>query len=140
MRAGTNKAQALNTLAERTATRDWKDYAMFRNAVGEIGNKTLQQAAENRASAPYQDMFPNVGYNGFITQTYGTGLPGIGADVYGADATGALSSKEQKRAYLEKKYAAEKYDLLYGDEAKTRKSGGKIQLPKKSVKVRKSVR
>lgn len=139
MRAGTNKAQALNTLAERTATRDWKDYAMFRNAVGEIGHKTLQQAVENRTSVLYQDMFPNVGYDGLVTETYGTGLPGIGLDPYGVGVAGTLSSNQQKRAYLRKKQAAEEYDLLYGA-TEAKKYGGKIKLPKKSVKAGKSVR
>jgi hypothetical protein len=54
MRAGANKAQALDTLAQRTATRDWKATAMFRNAARRIlVHKRMQQMAEDRASALY---------------------------------------------------------------------------------------
>lgn len=134
MRAGANKAQALDTLAQRTATRDWKDYAMFRNAVGEIGNKQLQNLAENRASMLYQDMFPNVGYNGISTNVYGTGIPLIGgAANYGVTSEADLKRQKAYIAAMQGKLAQEAYDIEYGE---SKKNGGKIKMSKKSVKIK----
>lgn len=132
MRAGTNKAAALNTLAERTATRDWKDYAMRRNAVGEIGNKYLQNLSENRASVLYQDMFPNFNYNPTIgTQFQGSWAPQVGAMFpYAAPAT-------NNKGYTEERYTDPETGHEIVKRVPTVKYGGKTgKLPKKSPKQR----
>lgn len=129
MRAGTNKAQALNTLAERTA----KGHSAFSNrainAMSLIGNKYAQQRAEDRASALYQDMFPNFGWDGYNGSTFqGTGyVPSVGGiSTYGTSKKGADAQKMQialMKAQIDAYEAAN---------PEPKKYGGK--LPKKMVK------
>lgn len=132
MRAGANKAQALNTLAERTATRDWKDYAMRRNAVGEIGNKYLQNLNENRASVLYQDMFPNFNYNPYTGTSYqGTWAPQIGSMFpYGGVGT------TKDKGYTEEKYTDPETGHEVVKRIPNQKMGGKVKLPKSLPKKR----
>lgn len=142
-RAGANKAQALDTLAQRTATRDWKDYALRRNAFGEIGNKMVQQHSEDRAAALYQDMFRNYGYNPITGGTsftggspiaVGPGNVGVGSTkdrkVYRYDAQGNLSGTDVYD-YNDPYFQPNPFT---GGAIWNRKDGGKVKLPKKSPK------
>jgi hypothetical protein len=129
IRAGANKAQALDTLAQRTATRDWKATAMFRNAVGEIGNKRMQQMTEDRASALYQDMYPDFGYDPRTGSTYqGNWGPSIGGGYpynAGKGTTNAGYTEESWEGADGHKYTKR---------TPSRKHGGKVTLPKKMPK------
>ncbi len=136
-RAGANKAQALDTLAQRTATRDWKDYALRRNAIGDIGSKLRQQRTEDRASALYQDMVRNYGYNPITEGTEFTGgsLPMIGYNQPGY----GLSAKDRKVAEYDatgKLMGYKVYDYNDPSAVAPQKYGGKVKgkLPKKLPK------
>lgn len=136
-RAGANKAQALDTLAQRTATRDWKDYALRRNAFGDIGNKLRQQRTEDRASALYQDMVRNYGYNPITEGTEFTGgsLPMIGYNTPGY----GLSAKDRKVAEYDasgKLLGYKVYDYNDPSAIRPQAYGGKVKgkLPKKMPK------
>lgn len=64
-RAGTNKANALDQLAERTAHRDEGYYETKRNALSAIGQKYMQNRLENNNAALLTDMFPDMNWNRF---------------------------------------------------------------------------
>jgi hypothetical protein len=133
LRAGTNKAQALDTLAQRTATRDWKAYAMRRNALGEIGNKYQQNLTENRASLLYQDMYPNYNYNPIVGTTYqGDWAPTVGSMFpYG------YQGNTKTQGYEEEKWIDEnghEHIKRVPSGTPSRKHGGKVKLPKKMPK------
>lgn len=68
-RAGTNKAQALDKLAQRTATVKWKDSALTLNSIGDIGKAYMENKLENRKAAINQGIFKNAGWDP-ITGTY----------------------------------------------------------------------
>lgn len=128
--AGTNKANALNQLADRTATSRWKKTAMDINAVGSIADKFAKNRLENRTSALYQDMFPNVGYNGLTGYTTSNGQF---IQIGGGGGTQPLTkdqidyNKSLLDYELKKKEAQDRG-------IKITKNGGKIKLPTKSVK------
>jgi hypothetical protein len=131
MKAGTNKASALNTLAERTATRDWKETAMRRNAIAEIGNKYIQQRAEDRASTLYQNMYPDLGYDPYTGTKYqGNWAPSIGGG-YPYNAGKATTNAG---------YDEESWEDADGHKhtkrTPIRKHGGKVTLPKTMPKKR----
>lgn len=129
MKAGTNKAQALDTLAQRTATRDWKATAQFRNAVANIGNKRAQQRLEDRTSTLYQDMYPDFGYNPNTGTRYqGDWAPTIGGKF-------PYTGKTEKNWKEEERWT----DGDGHEHIKRTKHGGKVSskpLPKKMPKKR----
>lgn len=129
MKAGTNKAQALDTLAQRTATRDWKATAQFRNAVANIGNKRAQQRLEDRTSTLYQDMYPDFGYNPYTGTRYqGDWAPTIGGKF-------PYTGKTEKNWKEEERWT----DGDGHEHIKRTKHGGKVSskpLPKKMPKKR----
>lgn len=133
MQAGTNKAKAQEELATRTATRDWKDYAMRRNAIGEIGNKYEQQVANNRSAALYQDMFDQYGLNPNFTSSFVNGKQLSINPLY----NNPLDANKTKDAYNRAYYAktGRMPDIL-DDAPETKKFGGKVKksLPKKMIK------
>jgi hypothetical protein len=134
MQAGTNKAKAQEELATRTATRDWKDYAMRRNAIGEIGNKYEQQIANNRSAALYQDMFDQYGLNPNFTSSFVNGKQ-LGINPFYNNPLDAAKTKDAyNRAYYAK--TGRMPDIL-DDAPETKKFGGKVgkkSLPKKMIK------
>lgn len=68
-KAGTNKASALDKLAQRTATVKWKDSALTLNSIGDIGKAYMENKLENRKAAINQGIFRNAGWDP-ITGTY----------------------------------------------------------------------
>ena len=138
MRAGTNKAQALNTLADRTA----KGHSAFTdrwiNAISGIGTKEVAQQAENRASILYQDMFPNFGYGPNRGSSYRGGPANLSIKPSVGDTPGA--TYEERRYQREMAEAQDRYlsaqDKELGKSLKPPKErfGGKARLPKKSPK------
>jgi hypothetical protein len=127
--AGSNRAKALDLLAQREATSRWKKTAMDINALNTLADRYLKNRTENRASLLYQDMFDNVGYDGYTTYTASNGeYP------FAPGTSGRPLTKEQ----LEYESAKIK-NLKDRKEAKELglpgyRTGGKIKLPKKSVK------
>jgi len=134
MQAGTNKAKAQEELATRTATRDWKDYAMRRNAVGEIGNKYEQQVANNRSAALYQDMFDQYGLNPNFTSSFVNGKQlGINP-FYNNPLTNKPYTNKEQSALLKAQAAV--LDATMDASPTSQKFGGKVKksLPKKMIK------
>lgn len=131
VRAGTNKASALDLLAQRTAKGHsaYNDRAI--NAMSLIGNKFMQNKAENRASMLYQDMFPNFSYDGYSTNWDNSANASLyaGSKPYAASTEQAKAAKLKAQADLLRKQAE---DLEKGLPSK--KCGGKVKLPKKRVK------
>ncbi len=130
MKAGANKANALDTLAQRTA----KGHSAFTdraiNAVSLIGNKITHNLAENRAATLYQDMYPNFGYDGWETNWQGSS-PALYA---GNDYSTPRNKKEAELTYLKAKHDKDAMRIkeLEKDD---KKFGGKVnKLPKKMVK------
>jgi len=129
--AGTNKARALDTLAQRTATAKWKKTAMDINALGEIGNKSLQNSLENKTAALYQDMFPNYGYDPFTGTTFTGGSAGY-------PQIGPSTRTEHSRVVKKEDDGSETTTITYRDgtvhsiKTPRKKFGGK--LPKKKSK------
>lgn len=71
--AGKNKAEALNTLAKRTADVEAATEKQRINALTDYGYKQAERHKDNTASAIYQQMFQNValGPNGQLTSVVG---------------------------------------------------------------------
>ena len=135
-KSGLSRQQALDLLAQRSATRQWKQSAMYMNALGELGDIYSKNRAENKASLLYQDMFPNVGYTGDVTYTTGSGQPY--ASVSGKPLT-ETQIEYNTKLYNMQKAKAEAEKATAEKPTKTR-YGGKIKLPKKPVKRMKAVR
>lgn len=134
-RAGASKAQALDTAAQRTATRDWKNTAMNANLLGSMGQKYMQKQLENRKAALYQDMVPNYRLNPF---TWGVNFAG-GSSPLQASVT---DNNPAERDWTEggKYDVTMEFDPATGQPTKISrkpikgKYGGKVKLPSKSVK------
>ena len=138
--AGTNKAKAQEELATRTATRDWKDYAMRRNALGEIGNKYEQNVAENRSAALYQDMFDQYGLNPNFTTGLTNGKQLSINPLYNNPLAQSKTTEEQRKAAYKLLYGSDpdKGLLSNAPDSPNQKFGGKVKgkktLPKKMIK------
>jgi hypothetical protein len=134
-RAGASKAQSLDTLAQRTATRDWKNTAMNANLLGSMGQKYMQNRLENRKAALYQDMVQNYRLNPL---TWGVDFAG-GSSPFQASVT---DNNPAERDWTEggKYDVTMEFDPATGQPTKIsrkpikQKYGGKVKLPSKSVK------
>ena len=147
MAAGSNRAKALDLLAQREATSRWKKTALDINSVGDLADRFGKQRLENRASLLYQDMFPNAGYNGYVTN--GVGSPGSVPLIGGGGSQSLYPSKDNVTTEFDAQgnvIKVIKHDFQdptvnpvtgkpYG-----KKMGGKIKLPSTSIKRKKSVK
>lgn len=134
-RAGASKAQGLDTLAQRTATRDWKNTAMNANLLGSMGQKYMQNRLENRKAALYQDMVPNYRLNPF---TWGVDF----AEGSSPLQVSVTDNNPAERDWTE----GGKYEVtmeldpsgqptkISRKPVKNEKYGGKVKLPSKSVR------
>lgn len=134
-RAGASKAQGLDTLAQRTATRDWKNTAMNANLLGSMGQKYMQNRLENRKAALYQDMVPNYRLNPF---TWGVDF----AEGSSPLQVSVTDNNPAERDWTE----GGKYEVtmeldpsgqptkISRKPVKKEKYGGKVKLPSKSVR------
>lgn len=137
MQAGTNKAKAQEELATRTATRDWKDYAMRRNAIGEIGNKYEQQIANNRSAALYQDMFDQYGLNPNFTSSFVNGKQMAINPIYKNWADAKENDAYDRAFYKQNGYLPnDRANNVMNAAPDSKKFGGKVKkaLPKKMIK------
>lgn len=137
--AGLARAQGLDTHAQRTATRDWKAYALRRNALASISNKYLQNRLENRTSALTQDLFDNYRID---PTTWGTVFTGSGIPLqayYTEKAKGIDWSEGGKYKVTQdidpSTGAPTKItrELIQKDKS-SGKYGTKVKLPSKSLK------
>jgi hypothetical protein len=128
--AGANRAKGLDLLAQREATSRWKKTAMDINALNTLGDRYLKNRAENRASLLYQDMFDNVGYDGYTTYTASNGEYPFALGTSGRPLTKEQLEYESVKIKNLKDRKEAKELGLPGYE----KYGGKVKLPKKSVK------
>lgn len=121
-KAGTNKAQALDQLAKRTAQVRWKDSALTLNSIGDIGKAYMENRLENRKAALYQGMFKNAGYNPWDGTYIGNAetslVAGAPDEATAARARGESSLDAQREAhaleFLKKGDMESAHAALYG--------------------------